>query len=109
MQEAAKRNATTTKLVEGGNGLENFDTANPFPDPAERPGGDLNHITRYRGGSVRRLVTQATPQVNGSYQLVYFQDAFTFRTNLKDYNPNKAEQRAVLLQAAGHRALAPGR
>ncbi|HBO9436734.1 TPA: DUF1302 family protein [Pseudomonas aeruginosa] len=46
-------------------------------------------ITRYRGGSVRRLVTQATPQVNGSYQLVYFQDAFTFRTNLKDYNPNK--------------------
>ncbi|MGV8234822.1 DUF1329 domain-containing protein, partial [Pseudomonas aeruginosa] len=23
------------------------------------------------------------------YQLVYFQDAFTFRTNLKDYNPNK--------------------
>ncbi|WP_254516486.1 DUF1329 domain-containing protein, partial [Pseudomonas aeruginosa] len=26
VQEAAKRNATTTKLVEGGNGLENFDT-----------------------------------------------------------------------------------
>ena len=31
-----------------------------------------NHITRYRGGSVTRLVTQATPQQNGSYSLVYF-------------------------------------
>ena len=89
VQEAAKRNATTTKLVEGGNGLENFDTANPFPIPQNGLEVIWNHITRYRGGSVRRLVTQATPQVNGSYQLVYFQDAFTFRTNLKDYNPNK--------------------
>ena len=46
-----------------------------------------NHITRYRGGSVTRLVTQATPQPNGSFSLVYFQDQFVFRDKMKDYDP----------------------
>ena len=86
---AAKANASATKLVEGGNGLENFKTANPFPIPQNGLEAIWNHITRYRGGSVRRLVTQATPQPNGSYSLVYFQDEFTFRDKLKDYDPSK--------------------
>ncbi len=30
---ATKQNATNTKLLQGGNGLENFQTANPFPIP----------------------------------------------------------------------------
>ncbi len=87
--EATKYNATNTKLVEGGNGLENFRTANPFPIPQNGLEAIWNHITRYRGGSVRRLVTQATPQPNGSYSLVYFQDEFTFRDQLKDYDASK--------------------
>ncbi len=85
--EATKKNATTTKLVEGGNGLENFDQANPFPIPQNGLEAIWNHITRYRGGSLQRVVTQATPQQNGTYSLVYFQDEFTFRTSLTDYNP----------------------
>ncbi|AYC31763.1 DUF1329 domain-containing protein [Pseudomonas cavernae] len=84
-----KYNATHTKLVQGGNGLEDFKTANPFPIPQNGLEVIWNQITRYRGGSVRRLVTQATPQPNGSYALVYFQDEFTFRTSLKDYNAGK--------------------
>ena len=87
---ATKNNATTTKLVEGGNGLENFQSANPFPIPKDGMEVIWNHITRYRGGSVKRLVTQATPQANGSYSLVYFQDEFTFRDSLKDADPSKA-------------------
>src|SRR5574343_1984274 len=86
---AAKANASATKLVEGGNGLENFKTANPFPIPQNGLEAIWNHMTRYRGGSVSRLVTQATPQANGSYSLVYFQDEFTFRDKLKDYDPSK--------------------
>ena len=85
--EATKKNATSTKLVEGGNGLENFDQANPFPIPQNGLEAIWNHITRYRGGSLQRVVTQATPQQNGTYSLVYFQDEFTFRTSLTDYNP----------------------
>ncbi|SEN29973.1 Protein of unknown function [Pseudomonas sp. ok272] len=84
---AIKKNATTTNLVSGGNGLENFDTAVPFPIPKSGVEVIWNHITRYRGGSVTRLVTQATPQANGSYSLVYFQDQFVFRDKMKDYDP----------------------
>jgi len=87
--EATKRNAVNTKLVEGGNGLENFDQANPFPIPKDGLEAIWNHITRYRGGSVKRLVTQATPQANGSYSMVYFQDEFTFRGSLKDADAGK--------------------
>jgi len=82
-----KKNATTTNLVSGGNGLENFETAVPFPIPKSGVEVIWNHITRYRGGSVTRLVTQATPQTNGSYSLVYFRDQFVFRDKMKDYDP----------------------
>ena len=84
---AVKENATKTTLVAGGNGLENFRTAIPFPIPKDGLEVIWNHITRYRGGSVTRLVTQATPQQNGSYSLVYFQDQFVFRDKMKDYDP----------------------
>ncbi|WP_194789915.1 DUF1329 domain-containing protein [Pseudomonas sp. UFMG81] len=84
---AIKENATKTTLVAGGNGLENFRTAVPFPIPKDGLEVIWNHITRYRGGSVTRLVTQATPQQNGSYSLVYFQDQFVFRDKMKDYDP----------------------
>jgi len=84
---AIKENATRTNLVSGGNGLENFKTAVPFPIPKSGVEVIWNHITRYRGGSVTRLVTQATPQANGSYSLVYFQDQFVFRDKMKDYDP----------------------
>lgn len=83
-----KSNATQTTLVEGGNGLNNFRGAIPFPIPKSGVEVIWNHITRYRGGSVSRLVTQATPQQNGSYSLVYFNDQFVFRDKMKDYDPN---------------------
>lgn len=85
---AIRENATRTTLVEGGNGLNDFKTAVPFPIPKTGLEVIWNHITRYRGGSVTRLVTQATPQSSGSYSLVYFQDQFVFRDKVKDYDPN---------------------
>lgn len=87
--DATLKNATQTRLVEGGNGLENFAVAHAFPIPKNGMEVAWNHLTRYRGGSVRRQVVQATPQVNGSYNLVYFQDEFTYRENLRDYDPSK--------------------
>lgn len=87
--EAAKENALKTKMVQGGNGLENFAVANAFPIPQNGLEVIWNHITRYRGGSVKRTITQATPQTNGSYSLVYFDDEFVFPNQLKDYDPSK--------------------
>lgn len=89
VMDAAKNNATQTKLVQGGNGLEGFRVANAFPLPQSGLEVIWNHITRYRGGSVKRRVTQATPQVNGSYSLVYFDEQFVFPNKLRDYDPSK--------------------
>jgi hypothetical protein len=91
---ATKNNATNTKMVEGGNGLENFQSANPFPIPKEGLEVIWNHITRYRGGSLQRLITQATPQANGSYSMVYFQEEFAFNDALKDFE--KGQESNVL-------------
>lgn len=87
--EATKTNAVNANLVQGGNGLEKFTVANAFPVPKTGLEVIWNHITRYRGGSVKRMVTQATPQTNGSYSLVYFDDEFVFPNKLKDYDASK--------------------
>ncbi|MDY0205627.1 MAG: DUF1329 domain-containing protein [Pseudomonas sp.] len=86
---ATKTNALNTSMVQGGNGLEKFGVANAFPIPQNGLEVVWNHITRYRGGSVKRYVTQATPQTNGSYSLVYFSDEFVFPNKLKDYDASK--------------------
>lgn len=87
--EATKTNAVNTNMVQNGNGLEKFTVANAFPIPKNGLEVIWNHITRYRGGSVKRFVTQATPQTNGSYSLVYFEDEFVFPNKLKDYDASK--------------------
>jgi hypothetical protein len=87
--DASKKNATDTSLVEGGNGLNDFVDGVPFPIPATGIEAIWNHIVRYRGGSVSRVVAQATPQANGAYSLVRFKDEFTFRNKLKDFDATK--------------------
>ena len=103
---AAKANATNTKLIQNGNGLENFSQAYPFPIPQNGVEAIWNQITRYRGGSVRRLVNQATPQANGSYSMVSFVDEFTFRSALKDVDASKPSN---VLYYFKQRVTAPSR
>ncbi|MYL25522.1 MULTISPECIES: DUF1329 domain-containing protein [Halomonadaceae] len=87
--EKAKKNATNTTLVEGGNGLENFDTAVPFPIPENGLQVIWNHTTRYRGGAVKRNVHQAVPQENGAFTPIHFDEEFAWRTSLQDYDPSE--------------------
>ena len=82
-------NATTSELVAGGNGIENYQEGVPFPLPKEGVEVIWNHITRYRGGSVQRNVGQVTPTENGAYSVVKFQDEFTWRASLEDFDPAK--------------------
>ncbi|WP_277590003.1 DUF1329 domain-containing protein [Pseudomonas chlororaphis] len=103
---ATRANANATKLVEGGNGLENFRGANAFPIPKDGLEVIWNHITRYRGGSVRRLITQVTPQTSGSYSPVSFQDQLTFSANLTDFDPSKSSN---VLFYAKQQIVAPSR
>lgn len=82
-------NASQTKLIPSGNGMENYQRAVPFPIPENGLEVIWNHITRYRGGSVTRHVGQATPTANGAYSVVKFQDELTWRTALEDYEPDE--------------------
>ncbi|HDY98195.1 MAG TPA: DUF1329 domain-containing protein [Pseudomonas sabulinigri] len=104
--DAVARNAVNTKLASGGNGLENFDTAYPFPIPQSGVEVIWNHITRYRGGSFTRTIAQATPQANGSNTYVVLQDAFSFATALSDYGPKISDN---LMFYFTQRVLSPSR
>jgi hypothetical protein len=87
--QAAARNALHTKMVPGGNGLENFETAVPFPIPQSGLEVLWNHLTKYRGGSVLRTYVQATPTANGVFVPVSLKQQFTYRDQLSDYDPDK--------------------
>ncbi|MCG8671206.1 MAG: DUF1329 domain-containing protein [Pseudomonadales bacterium] len=72
--EAAKQNATTAKLISGGNGVENWKEAVPFPIPKNGLEAIWNHVTRYRGGGMERQVAQAVVQRNGDFSLIKFDE-----------------------------------
>jgi hypothetical protein len=84
---AARANAQNTQLVAGGNGLTNFQTAYPFPIPQNGQEVVWNHLTRYRGGSMKRVSVQATPEKGGAFTPVTFKMEFTYRDQLKDFDP----------------------
>lgn len=86
---SAKANAKQTSLVAGGNGLQNFSGAYPFPIPQSGLEAIWNHVTRYRGGSVKRQIVQIVPDTRGGFSKVTFQDLLVSRDNLSDYNPSK--------------------
>ena len=93
INKAAKISAEKTVLLEGGNGLKNFTDSRYYAFPIPQNGLEVvwNHITRYRGGNLRRNIVQATPQTNGSYTLVHFTDEVSFPAGMPGLDPAKAE------------------
>jgi len=76
--DATKKNATTAKLTDSGNGFTGSVVGIPFPIPASGLEVIWNHLTRYRGVAAVRHIGQAAPQRNGSYNIVQFDDEFLF-------------------------------
>ena len=91
--EAAKKSALNTQPIDGGNGLNNFAASRYYAFPIPKTGVEVlwNHITRYRGGNARRQVIQATPQTNGSFTPVQFEDEVAFPTDMSGLEPSKSE------------------
>lgn len=85
----AKKNVLATKLLAGGNGLEDFNHYYPFPIPKEGVEVLWNHTTRYRGGSVNRLFAQIVPDPRGEFTPVMFQDQMVSSDHITDYDPAK--------------------
>jgi len=80
----AKKNATTAELMDGGNGLKNFDETVPFVIPKNGVEVIWNHVSRYRGGSVERNAANIPVQRSGSYIAIKGRSQLTAPWYLKD-------------------------
>ncbi|MEN0106967.1 MAG: DUF1329 domain-containing protein, partial [Pseudomonas sp.] len=76
-------NATSAKVLDGGNGFADAYGGIPFPIPQSGVEAVWNHIVRYRGTYLTRRSAEAGVQRNGQYSLVTSQDEALFRF----YNP----------------------
>jgi len=72
--DATKRIATTAQLASGGNGVLNAGEGVPFPMPKEGVEVFWNHVLRYRGDAIARLIGQAPVTASGAYTMVKFRD-----------------------------------
>ena len=89
--ESIKRSALNVKAINDGNGLENFTGNRYYAFPIPKNGVEVlwNHITRYHGGNLRRIITQATPQTNGSYTPIRFEEEVAVPQLIPDMDPAK--------------------
>lgn len=90
----ARKNATDTKLVEGGNGLHNYKSPLAFPVPQSGLETLWNHITRYKGGSFTREAASFITTPNGEYSWKVERDRLAYSEELLDYDP--AESKNIL-------------
>jgi len=77
------KNATSAKLLDGGNGFSGAYGGVPFPIPQNGVEALWNHIVRYRGSYVVRRASEVAVQRNGAFSLVTSQQEALF----KYYNP----------------------
>ncbi len=89
--ESIKRSALNVHAINDGNGLENFTGNRYYAFPIPKNGVEVlwNHITRYHGGNLRRIITQATPQTNGSYTPIRFEEEVAVPQLIPDMDPAK--------------------
>lgn len=102
---AAKHNATSAKLIEGGNGIADFKLATPFPLPQSGLEVLWNHLVRYRGDSVKRYYAQAVPQAGGDYFMTKIEDLFLFNEAAGDHSQSNGNVLFYFRQSV----LAPAR
>ncbi|WP_044875019.1 DUF1329 domain-containing protein [Pseudomonas sp. LFM046] len=73
------KNATSAKLLDGGNGFADAYGGIPFPIPQNGVEAVWNHITRYRGSYIVRRASEVAVQRNGDYSLVTSQQEARFK------------------------------
>ncbi len=76
-------NATSARLLDGGNGFADAYGGVPFPIPKSGVEALWNHVARYRGTYVVRRASEVAVQRNGSYSLVTSQQEALFKYYLK--------------------------
>lgn len=87
--DESRANLAKVTLSDDGNGLNGYHFGVPFPQPTEGLEVMWNHLTRYRGGSIRRQFSSATVQEKGDYTVVSSDGLTVFRENIADLEPSE--------------------
>ncbi|EQM68495.1 DUF1329 domain-containing protein [Pseudomonas tohonis] len=87
--DETRANLAKVSLTDGGYGLDGYNFGVPFPQPTEGLEVMWNHLTRYRGGSIRRQFASATVQERGDYTLVNSDGLTAFRERVSDLEPGE--------------------
>ncbi|HCK4675841.1 TPA: DUF1329 domain-containing protein [Pseudomonas aeruginosa] len=108
IDEAVRQSALNVQPINDGNGLSNFEKSRYYAFPIPKNGVEVlwNHITRYRGGNLKRTIVQATPQTNGSFTPIRFEESVAFPQNMPDLDQSKA---ANILTFFKQQVTAPAR
>jgi len=96
--QASIDNAGRTKLVEGGNGIENAAVGIPFPMPKDGLEAIWNHILRYRGEALSREGGQAAPTASGDYTYLGFDDQLMIPYGVKGASAEKLKETNILFK-----------
>ena len=104
--DATRRVAATAKLTAGGNGVTGAVIGIPFPVPKNGAQVIWNHMLRYRGEAVSRVIGQAAVTRGGDYTLVRLEDAYLVRYSLPGMTEAKLNNRMILFR---QKVAAPAR
>ncbi len=84
-----KAQATKAELVDDGNGIDGLGLSPvPFPIPQTGQEAIWNHLVRYRGRTLNRIMTQSVVQRDGSFLPVVINDLFQFKAAIPDTPEN---------------------
>ncbi|MBM7062976.1 DUF1329 domain-containing protein [Pseudomonas sp. UL073] len=108
IQDAARKSALQVQPINGGDGLSSFEKSGYYAFPIPKNGVEVlwNHITRYVGGNYWRSYIQVTPQVNGAYTPVRFEEEQVYPEQVADF---PAEKKGSMLYMVKQRVTAPAR
>lgn len=81
-------NEGKTKLSEEGVGLKNYHSGVPFRQPKQGLEVIWNHITRYRGDSIKTTSANALVREDGSYTLTKRKSQISFAHSMKEESEN---------------------
>ncbi|WP_419831864.1 DUF1329 domain-containing protein [Endozoicomonas atrinae] len=82
--EATRRNAETTTLLDGGNGIAGLANGVAFPEPENGLEVIWNHMLRYRGDSMDLTLSQVIAEANGDYREIIKQTIWNFFPSITD-------------------------
>jgi len=102
-----KKNATNAQLLDGGNGVSDFDTTIPFPLADTALEVVWNHITRYRGGAATRTATAIPVLAGGDFVPVKMTDILVWPEFLKTGRDAKKDDNVLFYYL--QRITAPAR